>query len=470
MNRKLPSQTIGSILVIGLFGAGVFASKAEESYATALVINRDGKCNTNFDSANVTAGLRDIVQVEVNGLSETQRSTAKDRSKIIFFLNNLPFRGLCSDSSINTNSKASKGTFLFRLERTDSTRTNLTALFGSPKSLDPKSVCCAVGFDDGSAPIEVTNKFNLIVLSNDPLCPALSENIRTEIAPTLIIIFLVGLLVWAWRQKNRWNKIEILLWLALLIPTWIFVGHFWVWLVLFALFITGFVWLARCTELLRDAGPVPPKGKLRPYSLAKTQMAVWFFLIVVSYVFLWFVNNALDTISSTVLALMGIGAGTALGAHAQNSNKSEKLKKEKEDLDAKNSRNIPPLTPDEQQRIHELSNILSDTSKLEQEQKLINSIAAPSPQQLQRLDEIKKILKQRSSEDFITDVLTDDVGISFHRYQMFVWTIVLAIIFIAQVYRNLAMPEFNTTLLALMGISSGTYLGFMITEPHPSDK
>ena len=32
----------------------------------------------------------------------------------------------------------------------------------------------------------------------------------------------------------------------------------------------------------------------------------------------------------------------------------------------------------------------------------------------------------------------------------------------------LSMPVFNGTLLALMGVSSGTYLGFMIPEKHSS--
>jgi hypothetical protein len=32
------------------------------------------------------------------------------------------------------------------------------------------------------------------------------------------------------------------------------------------------------------------------------------------------------------------------------------------------------------------------------------------------------------------------------------------------VYRNLAMPEFNGTLLMLMGISSAGYVGFKIQE------
>ena len=42
---------------------------------------------------------------------------------------------------------------------------------------------------------------------------------------------------------------------------------------------------------------------------------------------------------------------------------------------------------------------------------------------------------------------------------MFVWTLVLGVIFVASVYNDLSMPEFSATLLGLMGISSGTYLG-----------
>ena len=51
---------------------------------------------------------------------------------------------------------------------------------------------------------------------------------------------------------------------------------------------------------------------------------------------------------------------------------------------------------------------------------------------------------------------------SFHRFQIFAWTIVLIAVFIASVYNGLAMPEFDAKLLALMGISGGTYIGFKL--------
>jgi hypothetical protein len=63
---------------------------------------------------------------------------------------------------------------------------------------------------------------------------------------------------------------------------------------------------------------------------------------------------------------------------------------------------------------------------------------------------------------FWYDILSDEHGVSFHRFQMVIWTLCLTLVFAWDVYYNLAMPEFSPTLLGLMGISSGTYLGFKL--------
>jgi hypothetical protein len=60
------------------------------------------------------------------------------------------------------------------------------------------------------------------------------------------------------------------------------------------------------------------------------------------------------------------------------------------------------------------------------------------------------------------DLLGDDGHISFHRFQVAVWTLVLGFVFVTRVLSELAMPEFSATMLGLMGISSGTYLGFKL--------
>ena len=66
--------------------------------------------------------------------------------------------------------------------------------------------------------------------------------------------------------------------------------------------------------------------------------------------------------------------------------------------------------------------------------------------------------------NFFDDLLTDVNGITLHRYQMLVWTIALGIIFLFSAYETLATPNFDANLLTLMGISSGTYLGFKLPE------
>jgi hypothetical protein len=65
------------------------------------------------------------------------------------------------------------------------------------------------------------------------------------------------------------------------------------------------------------------------------------------------------------------------------------------------------------------------------------------------------------------DLLTDANGVSFHRLQMFVWTFILGLLFIYSVWSRLAMPELSATLLALQGLTSGTYLGFKVPEKNP---
>lgn len=157
---------------------------------------------------------------------------------------------------------------------------------------------------------------------------------------------------------------------------------------------------AQQTTLLRDKGPVTngAPGDLPPYSLGRVQMAFWFVLVVISFVNIWLVTNGWDTINGTVLALIGIGTGTALG-----------------------------------------SSLIDGTQNGQ-------TLIVPR------------------SRHFIPDILTDGDGYAFHRFQMAVWTLVLGVLFLYSVWQRLSMPEFSATLLGLLGISGGTYLGFKIPE------
>jgi len=96
-------------------------------------------------------------------------------------------------------------------------------------------------------------------------------------------------------------------------------------------------------------------------------------------------------------------------------------------------------------------------------ERVANEIAALNAEKAQKDSFYRKLTGQ--GEHFIKDILSDANGINFHRFQIAVWTLVLGIIFINDVYENLAMPTFNTTLLGLLGLSAGTYLGLKIPEP-----
>jgi hypothetical protein len=71
-----------------------------------------------------------------------------------------------------------------------------------------------------------------------------------------------------------------------------------------------------------------------------------------------------------------------------------------------------------------------------------------------------------SSGNFFDDLLTDAYGVTLHRFQMLAITVILGVMFIIHVATNLTMPEFDGTLLTLMGIAGGTYIGFKIPESH----
>ena len=62
------------------------------------------------------------------------------------------------------------------------------------------------------------------------------------------------------------------------------------------------------------------------------------------------------------------------------------------------------------------------------------------------------------------DWLTDDDTYSFHRYQMLAWTVVLGVFFILRVTSRWDLPTFDGITLALLGITSGTYLGLKLQQ------
>ena len=69
-----------------------------------------------------------------------------------------------------------------------------------------------------------------------------------------------------------------------------------------------------------------------------------------------------------------------------------------------------------------------------------------------------------SSGNFFEDLLTDAYGVTLHRFQMLAITVILGVMFLIHVVTSLSMPDFDGTLLSLMGIAGGTYVGFKVPE------
>src|SRR5438270_7346997 len=234
--------------------------------------------------------------------------------------------------------------------------------------------------------------------------------------------------------------------------------------------------LARRTDIVRDAGaPRRPDGQ-RPYSLARGQMAFWFFLVIASYFFLWIVTCDMNTLNTSVLGLVGISAGTALGSAFVDASKPISA-------DSSGNQPIVDVTRPHLEVMAELKKLRADTQKELEALQKARALISPSDKhalddnERQQNELRKRLANYRWQSAYFAwptwrgvmyDLLAENNQISFHRFQIFVWTLILGIIFVVNVYNELAMPEFSATLLGLLGVSAGTYIGFKLPESKAS--
>jgi len=300
-----------------------------------------------YDEENWTqAGLGDLISVHVQNFGSLLKQTGETCSGIVLFIDGMAVRGLRP-----TSCDAVSGHVRYRLLRTPQSDDVWHLLLGSPSSYT-RTVGISVGATDQFSVVSSATTFQL------------------EVIPRAKLFLFFGILG---------------------------AGGL------------GFLWLCKRGGLIRT-GPATVPVLKRPYNLSLFQMAFWFFLVAFAYSFIYMIADELDTITDSVLALLGIGAGTALGASL--------IDKNKQPVAEQASAAVPPEAG-----------------------------------------------KPLETHGFLKDLLNDDSGsLSLHRFQLFVWTLVLGVIFCGSVYRGLAMPEFSATLLGLMGISSGTYLGFKVPE------
>lgn len=228
-----------------------------------------------------------------------------------------------------------------------------------------------------------------------------------------------------------------------------------------------FIWLARSTNIIREPGPRLVGRKLRPYSLGRSQMAFWFLLIYTAYVVVWLITGALDTITPSLLALMGISAATGLSEAVIDSGKDAASQSQAQDLVAERrvlDQDIAQLQSQVTQIEGKAALSPEDLSNRESLSNRLSKLRVRFAQIDQQMQALGPAEESEASKGFLHDILSDGNGVSFHRFQILAWTVVLGIMFLSSVYNGLTMPEFSASLLGLMGISSGTYIGFKFPE------
>ena len=207
-----------------------------------------------------------------------------------------------------------------------------------------------------------------------------------------------------------------------------------------------FISVAFRTDILRD-----PTRKLRsdlnfPFSLSRLQMAFWLFVVVSSFLFLFVATQKVTVLNVTCLWLIGIGSGTALGAaiitpgdtnNQISANKAIQLKAE-----------------EDRKRLR----------ALQQKKRRGETLEAAQQAELETLEKVPRSYSGFTSlRQMLMDVISDDTeGVAIYRFQMLAWTIALGFVFIFKVAVDRSIPTFDVATLGLLGISSGTYLGFKL--------
>jgi hypothetical protein len=251
------------------------------------------------------------------------------------------------------------------------------------------------------------------------------------------------------------------------------------WVFFFVISVMGLLyWWAANKGAFSDRGLLnSAPGAKHATSLARVQMGWWFFLVVAAFFYIWITMGYLPNIPASVLGLIGIASGTALGASVIDSNKREKrtgetlqgldeiasLKKQKKGLeDALTTLTSAYHTKtDKQKHADELNNKQNQINELDKQIQIKEKAVALNSEQQYAMT---------STGSWFRDMLSDANGVSFHRLQMVIWTVVLGIVFFDEVAASLSIPVFDESLLALMGISAGTYLGFKLPEQQPAQQ
>lgn len=384
------------------------------SVLSAPVVARSANCTPAAASPSAIEALTDkdgkfSPRVGLNGYLgvKLDGKDPLDPSAYVLFLNGRAIAGL-DDTIFNSDDHS----LIFHLRRNNTNVAVWSALLGSPTnwsvdvsvSLGEKTQDCEPSHPNITGSNGKDPKFQLVVVSPYRLLFA------------TIVIAIVGAVVWGTGTRSTILK----------------------------------------DNLLPQIAP-----ERQPYSLGRWQMAFWFTLIFASFIFLYTLLWDANTISDQALMLMGISGATGLAAIAVDAAKDTPVGAANNALRALG--------------LFSYADVLSVRKEIADKRQQLVTNPPPVPA---RATQIQAEITDRQlllrtyenailpfvSQGWYRDLMTDINGTALHRLQVFCWTLVLGIVFLIGVYRDLAMPQFSTTLLALMAISGAGYVGFKYPE------
>ena len=208
-------------------------------------------------------------------------------------------------------------------------------------------------------------------------------------------------------------------------------------------------------------------------------MAFWLVLLAAGFLFLWVVTGEYNTMTASELTLLGISSVTGLSAFVINQYvppirgsalTSQELRVRDPSGIAKLRMAAETDLQAARQRFDAASTQLraaNDATRAARDDAMMS--ASAEVEELERkiteLQERERYFRPGGPvRQFFLDLLRERSNVDFHRFQLIAWTLILGLVFVFGVFKQLAMPKFDATLLILMGISNGTYLGFK----HPA--
>lgn len=192
---------------------------------------------------------------------------------------------------------------------------------------------------------------------------------------------------------------------------------------------------------IRDDAPTPVLSNDMPFSLGRTQMLLWTITVIAAWLFVGLSINDWSGPNATALILMGIGAGTSLGAAMA--------------VDA------PPALDNTAQT--SLTNLAAAKAALVTQPK--DRLALES--QTAAITQLRQAgLWSKNLFADITSPIASDKS-ALHRLQIVGFTFVIWTYYLLKVWQTQAMPDLTDAQLALLGISSGSYVGYKFVNESP---